>query len=244
MLSPRVSPPPDLSAQPHALDAPKGFNALTAHGDAERFAAPFGKLGAPLALEEHGLVLKPYPSCGYTHRLVDCALAMRERRRAGAEEIRAITLAIPDFHAAILPFGMPTDVREARFSLPFCTSLAYLAGAVTAEDFRAERWRAPEIAALIDRVEVAPFAPRRPELNYDPDEPDRMRMTFADGAEIETAVAYPLGAPQRPMSSEDVTAKFLQNAGDPPSADALDRLLDWPDAADIRPPIQLWSDPR
>ena len=231
-----------LTGNPTILQGPTGYGALTSQGDDSRLIRAFDSLGTPLSLTTHGLVFKPYPSCGYTHRIVDAALALRERG-IEAEGLRSIEIASPDFHAAVLPFHAPTSPREARFSLPFCSALALSRGHIRASDFTAATWSDDEIVVLMSKTTVSPFKPKDPSLNYDPDQPDRMTVVLDDGR-IETArVAYPLGAPQRPMSPEQILAKFAANAeGRDVSKDALDRLADWIKAADLLSHLAEWSD--
>ena len=228
-----------LTGQPHVLEAPGGFNALMAHGDAGRFAQPFERLGDELALEEHGLVVKPYPSCGYTHRVIDCARELHVKGPWGADEIARIVLTLPDFHADILPFRIPRDSREARFSLPFCAAVGLTRGDLTTADFDKELWRDASIDALMRVTEVRPFRPNNPLLNYDPQEPDTMCIELGDGSCHKACVSFPSGAPQNPLRSERLLIKFQCNLGlsvnnleTKPSA-ALERLLHWPDESDV-----------
>ena len=48
-----------------ALDGGWGTLRLLADDDAPGFEGPLAKLGNPLAIEEHGLHVKPYPCCSY-----------------------------------------------------------------------------------------------------------------------------------------------------------------------------------
>ncbi len=233
-----------LTAQAGVLEGDKGYAALTAHCDAKRLSAPFDHLGDPFALSTYGIVFKPYPSCGYTHRIVDCALAARVRYGFAPDDIAAIDIHLPDFHAAILPFMMPKDQREARFSLPFCAALALTRGAVTMQDFADEAWTHPDMIWLIERTTVRPFKPENPLMNYDPAEPDRLVITRLDGTIIEETIAYPLGAPQRPMSHKRIVEKFVQNAGtratDTEAAEKLERLARWIEAPSLTSVFKDW----
>lgn len=233
-----------LTGQPHALDAPSGFAALTGGAPPDRLAAVLDGLEDRPALKEHGLVFKPYPSCGYTHRIIDAALALRERGGFSIAEIARLDIHLPDFHAEILPFDLPRDMREARFSLPFCAAAALINGRMTVADFEAAIWREPEFAELISKATVHPARPRNPLLNYDPDQPDRLEITLTDGRRFDETVAYPLGAPACPMTSDAIAAKFLDNTASydtPP--DAFDRLTAWREAPDIHEILSLWSMP-
>ena len=91
-----------LTGQSHVLDHPRGQAALMGGLKSDLLEAALKKLGKPYALAEYGLVLKPWPSCGYTHRIMTCA--MRMRARVQSNQIDRIDLYLPDFHAAVLPY--------------------------------------------------------------------------------------------------------------------------------------------
>ncbi len=201
-----------MTGQTRVFDHPRGMAALTSNVAKERLTLALGRFGKPLALEQHGLVLKPWPSCGYTHRIMDCALQLAEYIEH-SNEIECIEIHLPDFHAAILPFKQPKDRREALFSLPFVAAMGLLHKNLTIEDLDRESWTHPQVAKLIACCRVHPFKPSRPELNYDPREPDRMEVSLTNDRVVSSECAYPLGAPQNPMSSEQVFEKFCRNAG-------------------------------
>lgn len=227
-----------LTGQPTVLQGATGYNALTAHGDDSRLATAFAEMGRPFSLTTHGLVFKPYPSCGYTHRIVDAALKLRTEG-VDPEAVTGIELHLPDFHADVLPFHVPASTRQARFSLPFCAALALCRGAVEVQDFIDEAWHDPQIARLIAATRVAPFEPMDASLNYDPRQPDRMSVTLSDGDTTEAAVDYPLGSPQRPMSFDQIIEKFrsVTGAQDPHVA----ALADWLEADDVFDVLKPWS---
>ena len=57
--------------------------------------------------------------------------------------------------------------------------------------------------------QVAPF---RPEMNFDPEQPDRLRVRLVSGQVIEECCAFPEGAPNVPVSRETILAKYAENA--------------------------------
>ena len=221
-----------LTARSTALEGRGGFNALTAHGNDLHLSSTFASMGTPLSLTTHGLVFKPYPSCGYTHRIVDAALALR-KRIDDLSRISKIEIALPDFHAAVLPFHVPTSAREARFSLPFCAALALIHGRVTVADFTQDMWTSAPIADLMAKTTILPFPPNNPSLNYDPNQPDCLKVHFADGSSEEESVAYPLGAPQLPMTSDYILQKFAENVLCETTEDSVRSLLVWLETSDL-----------
>ncbi|MEX0307440.1 MAG: MmgE/PrpD family protein [Ruegeria sp.] len=225
-----------LSAQPHVLDHPSGLAALMGGLNADRLEQVLQKVGRPYALSEHGLVFKPWPSCGYTHRVMTCALAMRDRIQA--DEISEVILHMPDFHAAVLPFDRPNARSEALFSAPFVVSMGLLEGDLTLADLDREAWKRPEIRKLVSHCELRPFSPNRPDLNYSPEDPDRIEVILETGERFVESCVYPLGAPALPMSHDSIMAKFKANLGQMPEEIArravwIRELEEWPTAPSV-----------
>ena len=225
-----------LTGHHHVLEGHQGYFELTGHRDKRRYTEPFTRIGQPLGLETYGQVLKPYPSCGYTHRMIDCAAKLKEMQ-IPPQEIRSITLFLPDFHFAILPFTQPQNRREALFSLPFCAAMGLLHGDLTLADLDNEMWRHQDVKSLISMTDIHAFKPSRPALNYDENDPDRMEICLHNGEVKKSEVPFPTGAPQNPMTSEALTAKFINNASRvrQPQADEVEQLLAWTESDDILP---------
>ncbi len=223
-----------LTAQSHVLDHPRGMAALMQGLVPQRLEQALTRLGQTYALSEYGLVLKPWPSCGYTHRIMTCALALRGQ--VALDQISRLDLHLPDFHAAVLPFGQPTSRAEALFSLPFVSAMGLVDGDLTLADIKAARWEQPEIVALIGKMKVHAFAPKQPELNYSEADPDRMILTLTDGRVLEHRCIYPLGAPQAPMSEAQLWAKFHSNLGaEAGQGNQSTPLHNWPSQSSLDP---------
>jgi len=212
-----------ISAQPNVLDHPRGLAALMGGFDPSRLSKTLSKLGQTYALSKYGLVLKPWPSCGYTHRIMTCSLALGERIHP--DDIASVVLHMPDFHAAVLPFGLPKSRSEALFSAPFVVAMGLLQGNLTLQDLDREAWKSPKVARLIARCELRPFSPTKPEMNYSPDDPDRLEVLLNSGERHEEICVHPIGAPEAPMSQSNVMAKFEANFGR--SSVRSERYLDW-----------------
>ena len=220
-----------VTGQARVLDHARGFAGLMGTCDPDRFDEALSKLGAPWALSEYGLVLKPWPSCGYTHRLMTAALELREGLQDRLADIVSIHARLPDFHAEILPFHHPATRAEALFSIPACVGQALATGGLTLTDSEAGFWMRPEVEHLIGRTRVTADPARRPHLNYDPDQPDELRIELRDGTVLLAHCAYPLGASQHPMAPEQLAAKYAGLTSQP--AETFTRLLHWPDAPDV-----------
>ncbi|MEM7224510.1 MAG: MmgE/PrpD family protein [Pseudomonadota bacterium] len=213
------------TGQERVIEDPRGFAGLM--GQAGR---PLKPLGDPWALREHGLILKPWPSCGYTHRLMTAALELRPQLEERLSEITAIHGTQPDFHNAILPFERPTTRNEALFSAPACIAQALVTGRLTLDDSEARFWEDSAVARLITVTNVAAEPARNPHLNYDPAQPDRLTVVLGEEV-LSQDCAYPLGAPQNPMSEAQLAEKFASVTGR--DAGCFAHLQGWPEASDI-----------
>lgn len=222
-----------LSGQLHMLDHEAGMAALMGAEPGVRIAAAMDRIGGVPAIDEYGIVFKPWPSCGYTHRIMT---GMLEIRKLGLDRnsIDAIELQLPEMHAGILPYRHPENREQALFSLPYCAAMVLQFGDLSLADLERESWRLADIMRLIDATRIMTFSPARPELNYDPRQPDRIRID-AGGERHEITTPYPLGAPQNPLPAGHLERKFLSTCGlDEPSARQLwQHLQDWPIADDL-----------
>ncbi|WP_170409271.1 MmgE/PrpD family protein [Ruegeria arenilitoris] len=215
-----------VTGQAHVLDHERGQAVLMGGLVPDRLEAALGKLGTGYALAEYGLVLKPWPSCGYTHRIMTCA--RRLYGRIDPTKITAIDLYVPDFHAAVLPFVQPRSIPEALFSLPFVAAMGLVNGNLTLADLTRQAWKKPMVERLIGKSRVHAFAPNQSGQNYSAKDPDRLVVTFQDGQIIEESCSFPTGAPQSPMSQSQLWEKFAANTGPVPDS-WVEKLRIWPE---------------
>lgn len=104
-------------------------------------------------------------------------------------------------------------------------------GNLTLRDSESSFWQDPEVARLIARTTVKAVPAQRPDMNYDPDQPDVLRVTLSSGEVLQARCATPLGAAQSPMSRDQLAAKFADLTGRSPSV--FHHLLTWPEASDV-----------
>ncbi|MEO1330027.1 MAG: MmgE/PrpD family protein, partial [Pseudomonadota bacterium] len=218
-----------VEGRAEALDAPNGYAALVAGVDPERLDRAIARLDGR-ALADWGVAVKPYPCCGYLHRLVACA-----ERLAGAarpEAIAAIRAELPDAHRGILIHDRPRTASEARFSLPFAVAAALIDGGLALERFAPAGIEDPAVRALMAKIEIAPQPRRRPELNSDPEQPDRLRIVLVSGEILEAEQGATPGSLDAPLGRAAIEAKFRAQAGGVAGAD-WSALSAWDRAADF-----------
>ncbi len=197
-----------VTASPDVLDGGWSVLTLMAGPEAAGFDGALQDLGGPLAIEAYGLVTKPYPCCGYIHGTLDGVLDLRGAEVLSATDIAGVTARIPARNAEILMYPRPENPMQARFSLPYCTAVAVLHGAVTVADFTPEAVVRPAVRAWLPKVmlETHPVHHKSSDLAHH--EPDVVTLRLAGGEERRIEVEHPRGTPARPLSEAEMSQKF------------------------------------
>lgn len=196
----------------HVLDGPVSLSSIMCPADITGFDTALSGLGTTWGLDRFGLGAKLYPSCGYTHRAIDGALELRGRLGAfELDEVRSMRLSLPDFHLAILPYGVPKSPEEALFSAPWCAAVALATGQCTSTDFTDEGIARADIRALTARTTATARRPLDPAINLDPNDPDVVTVSLADGRSATATVDLWTGAPGRDLGHARLVAKYREN---------------------------------
>ena len=186
------------TAADDALDGSWGTLSLLADADAAGFEGPLAKLGNPLAIEEHGLHVKPYPCCSYATAAIDGVLALCAGHDITPRDIAGVSAAIPRQNIEVLKFPDPRDELEARFSMQYCIAVAILNGAVTVADFSPKAVVRESVRALLPRIRMAPLAAP----------PETVTIHLTDGRALTRAVTDARGSPALPLNATELMAKF------------------------------------
>jgi len=222
-----------LTGQAHMLEHDSGMVALMGHRFVERIDHAMSRISVKPAIDEYHIVFKPWPSCGYTHRIMTGMLELRSRGIDPAS-IDHLEFYLPDMHAGILPFRQPANQSEALFSLPYCAAMVLLTGDLTITDIETGSRQRDDVKQMIAKTSVKGFKPKRPELNFDPEQPDRIVIESSGGSQL-VEIPYPLGSPQQPMSETRHLNKFQLNSGlgDTDARNLWNQLRAWPRADNI-----------
>lgn len=150
-------------------------------------------------------VIKPYPSCRFTHGAIDAAIALRQRISSG--ELAAgrveVTVSPQAYDVAGQPRVnnvCPTNPVEAQFSLYFQTAIALLTGTVELSSLNLTD--DTRIRRLCKRITVTPdsgMAAMGAHLRWIPDSGERP---------TEARCHEPLGSPSAPLLWPAVIRKF------------------------------------
>lgn len=130
---------------------PKGFFDTFLNGDAKPELLTRG-FGQPFRMVDPGVGFKKYPSNYFTHRPIDAALALREEFALAPSQIERVEVVFPRFEYVNRP--QPDTGLDGKFSVQYTTAVALLDGEITVDSFTNERRFAPDVAALLPKVQL------------------------------------------------------------------------------------------
>jgi 2-methylcitrate dehydratase PrpD len=172
------------------------------------------------------IAIKPYPACHFVHAYMDAA--RRTRARAGDVDEVVCAVASPTVGIVCEPRAekvAPSSAYSARFSLPFAVAVALVGGRTGLELFDEDARADRRVLALAERVryevdDTLPFP-----KTYG----GRLTVIWRDGRERTVEELVNRGHPDRPLTDDEVRAKFASNARkrlDEAAADKLAATLD------------------
>jgi 2-methylcitrate dehydratase PrpD len=168
---------------------------------------------------------KLYPCCHLNHAYLDAVTRLKRTEVLKAEQVAEIECLVPAGEVPIVCEPAAAKLRprtpyDAKFSLAFCVAAALCGDRVGIGAFTAESIREDRVLALAARVRytVDPASP------FPRTFPGWVKVRLADGRMLEAREESQRGGPDRPIASDEVIAKFRDNAS---------RLLPPPRVADL-----------
>ena len=163
--------------------------------------------------EIENVAVKPFPACHLLHACADAAIALH---RAGVDlaRVRSVRARVPEgvVPAVCEPLAAkrrPKSDYDAKFSLPYAVASGLARGRLGLAEFAPEALAEPRIEILMDRVsyEVDPSA------DFPRYYGGEVIVTLDDGRTLSHRVPINRGNPERPLSNEEIEAKFFENCG-------------------------------
>jgi aconitate decarboxylase len=188
-----------FTADADALAGPRGFGAAFFR---ETFAPDILIQPRDLAhIVEPGPAFKLYPSQYGTHFVICAGRDAHAKVPAGAT-VESVVITSPSMPYVDRP--SPASGLAGKFSFQYTAAMALLDGHVTPWSFTDERRFAPDVVALLPKIEIVPDPSR--EGRFDRMRLD-MRVTCNDGTVIDTVCDGPPGIWGRPADPALISAK-------------------------------------
>jgi 2-methylcitrate dehydratase PrpD len=168
-----------------------------------------------------GIAMKLYPCCYALQRPI---AAVAQLPDVPPDEIRSVRVRTPAGSLAPLIHAHPATGLEGKFSLEYGVAATLLDGPPGLETFTDEAVQRPEAQRLMELVEAIPTAGGQGLL----DGHISIELVLRDGQTISATLKSPPGAPDRPLTGEQLEQKLERCAG---RRAAEIRALDWRSAA-------------
>lgn len=185
------------------------------------------------------VALKPYPACHFNHAFADAALELRKAHQFALDEIVEIKARIGAAQVAVVcePEAnkrRPQNSYDAQFSVHYIIATALTRGRFTLDELEADALSDPRTHALMQKIGY----------EVDPDSAfprfysGEVVVRLKDGRELRHREARNRGSDARPLSPDEVVAKFHGNAERVLSASGARQLAEEVLALDGAPSLQ------
>lgn len=171
--------------------------------------------------------VKPFPACHFNHASADAALMLARQHGLTAEQVKRITARMPAAAVKtvcepIATKQAPQNAYDAQFSIPYIVAASIVRGKFGLAELAPEVIGDPTILALAKKVQY----------EIDPDSPfpdyysGELVVETNDGRTLRHREEKNRGAGDRPLSTEDIVAKYMDNAVTAVSRERAERIRD------------------
>ncbi len=230
-----------FTAGADVLEHPQGFlKAFSPKGNADS-ERPVADPAQQWTIERQPVSIKKYPTCFYTHRVLDSILAARALREIPPDQIASVQVHISREHATVLRNHRPDTGLAAKFSIEFAVASALLFGKTGLSQLTDPVVRDARVQTLMGKVSTVPCTDYSVEWQGAA-AADWALIHLANGERIETApVTHARGHAMRPLEKHDLDAKFKDCVRVGAADIDADRLLDKLWRLDDQVINELWS---
>jgi len=240
-----------FTADPEIFDGRMNFGEVfSREWSRDLLADNLTKWGEPFFIVSPGATFKLYP-CGRPPLFaVDCVIELQRKHGVQAGDLKKIRCEVSYMYPRTLIHSRPHNGLQGKTSLEYCVAASFLDGRPTIASFTDAAVRRPEIAALIDMIEVRVpehLSESRPEVRKAPfEQPVTVAIETRDGRTFSETVAIHKGSPLNPASADDLRQKFFDCAGAHLGGDRSQAMLDCVRRGDagVRELMALASVPR
>lgn len=197
-----------LEASATALEGRHGLlRAFSPHGHVD-LQSPMHR-GDAWRISVRRLNIKKYPVVGAAQRSIDAVLELNQRTRINPAQVEKMVALISERHAAVMPYHLPQNALEAKFSLEFAIASALCHNAVGFNELQDAVVLAPDMQALMRCIQFETTDAFEPDWR-DAAPFDQVVMHLRDGTSVSTSqIRRATGHADTPLSAADVHAKFM-----------------------------------
>jgi 2-methylcitrate dehydratase PrpD len=161
-------------------------------------------LGERWMLPDDGF--KPYACGSLTHPAIEGVIALRVEHDLTPHDIAAIEATVNDYVSWVTAKDRPATGLEGKFSIFHSVAVAAVDGAASVWQFTDERVNDAEVVSMRGKVSIVVDEALAKDAAV-------VRLTLIDGRVLTREIPHNKGTAARPMSDDEIEAKFLELAG-------------------------------
>ena len=193
----------DFTAASKILEGRRGFfEAMSDEYDANKITDGLGK---EFKIMENSF--KVHASCRHTHHAMDLVSDLAKQQNIDADDVEKIEVGTYDVAINITDNDNPQTVYQGKFSLQYCTALAFVKKNGNLDTFTEDNLWDEEVRNLMDRVNI--FTDDEVNQAYPEKWGSNVKVHLKNGETIELATEYPKGDPENNVTKEDLYNKFM-----------------------------------
>lgn len=192
--------------------------------------------------EIDNVAVKPIPACHFTHACADAAVALATTHGVTAEDIVEVQALVPaGVHKTVCePIGTkrcPQNSYDAQFSVPWAVASGLARKRFGLTELSDEALNDPELLALAAKVTCADY-PDAPFPKYYSGE---VVLTLGDGRTLTHGEEINRGNPDRPLTNDEIVAKYWDNATTAVSDNRAEAIRDAVLGLDAQPDARAFA---
>jgi 2-methylcitrate dehydratase PrpD len=157
--------------------------------------------------------IKPFPACHFTHGCIDAALDLAGKLHGNVDRIDRVTALVPEEVIAVVcepedNKRRPKSAYDAQFSIPFLVAASLLRGRMSLAELTPDALSDPAILDLAARVDYQADPNSRFPSYYS----GEVTAMLTGGEELSARRDKNRGAPDQPLTNEEIAEKFALNA--------------------------------
>ncbi|MDH3414162.1 MAG: MmgE/PrpD family protein [Gammaproteobacteria bacterium] len=186
------------------LDGPRGFgNAMSRDANWDSAIADLGQ-----HFNITRMTQKNHGCCGHSFAALDAIIALRESHRLVPEDVSRIRIGTYSKALEVTGNDKPVSGYEAKFSLPYCASVALIDGRVRLNAFDDQHLEDREIRELIKRIEL--YVDPQCDKGFPKQRAAVVEMHTRDGRVLRFRAPTRKGDPDSPLSDAELVDKYRE----------------------------------
>lgn len=171
--------------------------------------------------------IKPFPACHFTHGCIDAALDLAGKLDGQVERIDRVIALVPEEVIAVVcePQAnkrQPKSAYDAQFSIHYLVAASLLRGRMSLAELAPEALNDRSILDLAARVEYR----TDPNSQFPTHYSGEVTAVLTGGNEVTARRDRNRGAPDQPLTNDEIAEKFAQNAATAVAPARLEAIQD------------------